>query len=253
MELIWHGTASVELVCGQGRILFDPFVPLKHSSVGVKQDEFDGFTDIFVTHGHFDHIVDLPQIVRRNSDVMVYCTETPFKTLRGYGVPEKNLTRIDFGQTMELNGFRIRTFHGKHAVLPSASRARVAYALKSPSFWNLPHIVRHSRRCRENGETVFYQVEADGCTVALMGSLNLRDDVDYPEGADLLVLPYNGWEDNFPPAVQVIQRLKPKRVVLDHYDDSFPPLTMPLDLSPILNYDGLEIKALELHQPLVVK
>ena len=52
MDLIWHGTAAMEVVCGQGKILFDPFVPLKGSPVKVSIDEFDGFSDIFVTHCH---------------------------------------------------------------------------------------------------------------------------------------------------------------------------------------------------------
>ena len=56
MEFIWHGTASVEITASAGRILFDPFVPLKGSKTAVKLEEFDGFTDILVTHGHFDHI-----------------------------------------------------------------------------------------------------------------------------------------------------------------------------------------------------
>ena len=33
MDLIWHGTAAVEAVCRQGKILFDPFVPLRGSPV----------------------------------------------------------------------------------------------------------------------------------------------------------------------------------------------------------------------------
>ena len=60
-----------------------------------------------------------------------------------------------------------------------------------------------------------------------MGSMNLREDEAYPKNADLLVLPYNGWEDNFPPAARIIERLNPKRIVLTHYDDTFPPVTMP--------------------------
>jgi len=73
-----------------------------------------------------------------------------------------------------------------------------------------------------------------------MGSMNLRDDIIYPTESDILILPYNGWSDNFPPAVRVIERLKPKKVFLDHYDDAFPPLTSKLDLSPILNkYPGI--------------
>ena len=112
--------------------------------------------------------------------------------------------------------------------------------LRSPARGNLPHILRECLACKENGETLFYEIEADGARVSIMGSLNLREDETYPQGADLLVLPYNGWRDNLPPAVRVIERLQPKRVVLDHWDDTFPPLTIPLDLSPVLDrFPGL--------------
>ena len=67
-----------------------------------------------------------------------------------------------------------------------------------------------------------------------MGSMNLKEEIEYPIGSDLLILPYNGWEDNFKPAVKVIESLKPKRILIDHYDDTFPPITMPIDIAPIL-------------------
>ena len=45
MKLIWHGTASVEIISGQNstpsRILFDPFVPLAGSDVPVKIEDYD--------------------------------------------------------------------------------------------------------------------------------------------------------------------------------------------------------------------
>lgn len=248
MELIWHGTAAIEVICSSGRILFDPFVPLEGSEVDVRIGEFDGFSDVFVTHGHFDHISDLPEIVRRNPDIRIHCTETPYASLIQKGVQAGNIVRIGYGQTILCQGFTIHTFHGKHAVLPKVTSSRLGYALRSPARRNLPHILRENSRCRENDETVFYQIEAEGKTISLMGSLNLRDEVDYPTGADALVLPYNGWEDNFPPATAVIDRLKPKRILLDHYDNTFPPLTMPLDLTQILTtYPGLAM-AMELHK-----
>ena len=98
----------------------------------------------------------------------------------------------------------------------------------------MPHIIKEFIGCQEQDETVFYQLEADGKTVSLMGSMNLRDDVTYPIQADLLVLPYNGWEDNLPPALSIIDRLQPQRILLDHYDDTFPPLTSSVDLSSII-------------------
>ncbi len=212
-------------------------------------EDFDGITDVFVTHGHFDHIMCLPEIVRRDPGIMIRCTETPYRTLRRRGVPEENLSLIRYGDEISVGGFTVRAYHGKHAVLPKLSPKRLAYILRSPCRANVFRFLREHLRHRENDETVLYTVEAEGKTVSIMGSLNIRGDTVYQTGADMLVLPYNGWEDNFPPAVRVLERLRPKRTVLDHYDDTFPPLTMPVDLSPILEKYGGALTALELGKP----
>lgn len=248
MRLIWHGTAAVEAVNAKGRILFDPFVPLKGSPVDVSLDEYDGFPYVFVTHGHLDHIVSLPDIIKRNPGTKVYCTGTPYRVLWSKGIPKRNLVLTGYGQTHDICGFTVRLFHGRHAELPRATFCRAYRILSSPHRGNLPYIIRENRKCRENDETVFYQIESEGKTVSLMGSLNLRDEVDYPIRSDLLILPYNGWEDNYLPAVRVIERLKPKRVLLHHYDDTFPPLTENMDLSRILEkYEG-RVSAMKLRK-----
>lgn len=239
MRLVWHGTASIEIVSEGGRLLFDPFVPLKGSPVPVKLADFDGFTDIFVTHGHLDHILTIPDVVRRNPEARIFCTQTPYDTLLKKGVAAEALRIVRFGDVLKVGDFTIRALHGKHAVLPKATPARSARILASPARGNLPRILLAHLTSPENDECVFYVVEAGEKTVCLMGSMNLRGGVEYPTGADLLVLPYNGWEDCFPPAVGIIERLRPKRVALDHYDDTFPPLTAPVDLAPILEkYKG---------------
>lgn len=94
MEIKWHGTASIEMKNQTGRILFDPFVPLKGSAVPVKIEDYDGINDIFITHGHLDHIVSLPMIFQRNSGIRIYCTKVPYRTLMKKGIPESNLVEI---------------------------------------------------------------------------------------------------------------------------------------------------------------
>ena len=249
MDLIWHGTASVELVCGEGKLLFDPFVPLKGSPVKVRIDEYDGFSDVFVTHCHLDHVVDLPEIARRNPAVTIHCTQTPYKTLRRKGVSAKNLSLLRYGDTRRVNGFTVRAYHGKHAVLPKLDRARLASWLKSPARGNIPYVLREYIACRESDETVCYQIEAEGKSLFLLGSMNLRDEAVYPTGADVLVLPYAGWDDDLPPAIRIIERLKPKRVLLDHYDDTFPPVSSPVDVSPLLGQYAELVTAMTLRKP----
>lgn len=241
MHIVWHGTASIEAVCETGRVLFDPFVPFKGSPVKVELAEFDGFSDIFITHCHFDHVMSLPELVRRNPDVTIRCTRAAYDQLRKKGkIPEKNLSLLRFGDEVTVNGFTVRLWHGKHAVLPKADGKRIASWFRSSARGNIPRLIREFYGWDERDECVFYQIEAEGKTVALMGSMNLREEIDYPTEADTLVLPYNGWPDNLPPARAIIERLRPRAVLLDHWDDTFPPLTTPVDTAPVVEaFPGL--------------
>lgn len=248
MEITWYGTAAIKIHNSHGSILFDPFVPLSGSDISTVLSDYDGATDIFVTHGHFDHITHLPSVVLRNPDANIYCTKTPYQTLRKKGIPERNLVSICYGSEINISGFHIHAYHGKHAALPLPTISRLTYMLQSKNRRNLPFIMKEHLRCQENDETLFYQIECDGKQLSLMGSLNLRNDVVYPTGSDLLILPYNGWADNYPPAVRVIQRLNPKKILLDHYDDTFPPVTIPLNLNPILEQYPDKIRPLALNK-----
>lgn len=236
MEIKWHGTAAAEIRSGDSVILIDPFLPLKGSQWTLDISEYDGFPDILVTHGHFDHIIDIPEIVRRNPGTKVYCTETPKRTLIGKGVPEENIREIGYGESLTIGPFEIDVYHGRHAVLPGATFRRVLSIIFNKSVLNLPYVARVDREFEENDETVMYAIRAEGKEVTVMGSLNLREDVEYPTSSDLMLLPYNGWDDNYPPAVRVIERLKPKKVFLTHWDVTFPPLTQTVDRKPI--YDS---------------
>jgi len=233
MDIKWYGTASIEYSTDTGRLLFDPFLPLPGSVHQVDISEYDGFSDILVTHGHFDHIVNIPEIVKRNPDTRVHCTRTPYATLRKKGVPESNLSLISYGDRLQIKGFTVSVYHAKHAVLPKASLRKIAAVLKAGNTGNLPFFAREGRKCVENDETVVFLIEADGKRVLHMGTMNLREDTEYPTGCDLLMLPYNGWEDNFPPAERIISRLKPQKVILHHFDNTFPPLTSDPVLEPV--------------------
>ena len=244
MEIVWHGTASVELRTKEGKILFDPFVPLKGSPVDIGVEEFDGFDEIFITHGHLDHIASLPSVYKRNPNIRIRCTKTPYRTLRRKGIPKENLVLINFGDEISVFDFKIRILHGKHARLPRLTAKLLAELLSTPSKENLPYLLHEHTLCKERGETVFYDIEAEGKRISLIGSLNSRNDTEYPTESDLLVLPYNGWTDNFPPASSVIERLRPKRVLLDHYDVTFPPATREINLAPILEKYGDRVQPL---------
>lgn len=249
LTLTWHGTASIELSTGQTKLLFDPFIPYSGSSYTIPLSTYDHADAIYVTHGHLDHILSIPAIIQRNPTVNVYCTKTPYKTLHKMGVSKDNLVCIDYPKTYHCYGFTINTYHGAHAKLP-INMDQLKRIISEQHKLNLPSLLVHHIQCSEHGESVFYTIECRGLTIALMGSLNLNDDIDYPKQSDYLILPYNGWQDNYPHALQIIDRLKPKHVLLDHYDVTFPPISPYVNIQPIIDHDPRHITALRHDMPL---
>lgn len=56
MTITWYGTASIEIESGGEKLFFDPFIPLPGSSTLIDRDAYADARDIFITHGHLDHI-----------------------------------------------------------------------------------------------------------------------------------------------------------------------------------------------------
>jgi L-ascorbate metabolism protein UlaG (beta-lactamase superfamily) len=76
---------------------------------------------------------------------------------------------------------------------------------------------------------VVYDISVAGERVLLMGSLNLDRETEYPVGADLLIMPLQGRSDIAKYAMKFLERLRPKRVLVDHCDDAFPPISSRVD------------------------
>ena len=229
MKLKWYKTAAVMLESEGYRLVFDPFLgmPLKTDPVlrASMSGAFRSADAVLVTHGHFDHIRDIPRIYQ-NSDIEIYATKTPCKTLRSRGVEMKKLRCIAPGAELTLGGFTVRVYQGRHCTFDFGVARKTIF--KSDTLLHLDRLIklwRLNKRYPENGETLFYEIEAEGKRVQLMGSMGLDMTVDYPTGADVLILPFQGTGNPSATVAPIIERLQPKAICLDHYDDTFPPLS----------------------------
>jgi L-ascorbate metabolism protein UlaG (beta-lactamase superfamily) len=70
-KLTFHGHACVELLGADGtRILIDPFLT-ENPLADVGPDAFDRLDYLLLTHGHFDHVADAWEILRRTDATLI--------------------------------------------------------------------------------------------------------------------------------------------------------------------------------------
>ena len=114
IDIIWYGTASVRITAGSSQLLIDPFFPFSDSKVKVATNAYDGCNHILISHGHFDHISSIREIVKH--DTIVYCTEAPYHTLCNKGVNEKNLRLIKPGSSFYVEDMHIMHLFSSHVL-----------------------------------------------------------------------------------------------------------------------------------------
>ncbi|MGN1235783.1 MAG: MBL fold metallo-hydrolase [Christensenellaceae bacterium] len=231
MKLTWFATASIALEEDDARLLFDPFLTLNGAENRTTKEEFAPFEQVFVTHGHLDHLYSIPELARER-EMRIFCTATPRETLLRKGVEEEKIVCIKPGDRLSFGELSLTVFQGRHVRFDGKLIRHTVFNRRITRYRrNLPLIVRGMKRYPENGEIVGYLVEWKGKSVFVMGSLGLDQRTDYPS-PDVVVLPYQGRSDLAEVAGQILARLRPKAIVFDHFDDAFPPVSDHVDPTP---------------------
>ena len=133
--LRWFGTNGWELTFGSHRLLVDPY--LTRLDVGIAKGKFDPTTElrsdraaidkhlkeadlILVTHGHYDHLADVPAVVERTGG-RVLGSETHVNLLAALGVPADHLIPVSGGEALDFGGYTITAIPTSTAATRSAA------------------------------------------------------------------------------------------------------------------------------------
>lgn len=233
--ITWYGTASVRISAGSSQLLVDPFFPFYDSEVKVPENAFDNCRDILVSHGHFDHISSISDIVR--ADTTVYCTDAPYKSLCRDGINKTNLHPVKAGSVFSVGDFIITVYKGKHIKLSIQSCIKLLFSknFRQKRRGIIPKLKKIIPFLERN-ETLCYLIDYKGTKIFVLGSLSLEKNTEYPECADLALFPYQGSDELFRIASEIYGVLKPKAVLLTHFDDTFPPFSSEIDTSEIEDF-----------------
>jgi L-ascorbate metabolism protein UlaG (beta-lactamase superfamily) len=110
----WLGTACFEIVLPDGKtVVIDPFVDDAVSSP-ITSDQFEGCDYLFLTHGHYDHILDTGKLAVRFNPI-IYCSQLVSKSLSNHlGVNPDQIRTVTAGDTVRENGMTIEVIQGTH-------------------------------------------------------------------------------------------------------------------------------------------
>ena len=114
LRMRWLGTACFEIVLPNGKTLvIDPFVDDSVSSP-ITSDQFEGCDYLFLTHGHYDHILDAGKLAARFNPI-IYCSQLVSESLAVHlGVNSDQVRTVTAGDIVRVNGMTIEVIQGTH-------------------------------------------------------------------------------------------------------------------------------------------
>lgn len=248
MEIKWFGTATLVFSANGDSIIFDPFIPLNKALPRPSPEELAAFGDIYITHGHFDHLMTVPELLAAGAQ-RVFCSQEAAASLKREGVEESRISAIKPGESLENGRFRLKIYKGEHIKfdLPLIIKT----LLSRRTLANLSAFKQLTQEAKRYpmGEVLVYEIEAGGKKVLHLGSFNLSPAEDYQTGADLLSLPFQGRSDLDRYALQFIERLRPKALLLQHTCDSFPPVSSQVNTDNFVKKMAEQYPAIRVIKP----
>ena len=143
----WYGTSSFRIETDGRVLLIDPYLSRGEGARPKLPFGPEGVTEaseIFVSHGHFDHAADVPRIARQ-TDARVYCSEAVAAALRRQGVPDEPIVEVHGGEAFDFGVYRVQCFCSAHVRFDLGLVARTLFrALPS-----MPSLMRRLSRLRQ--------------------------------------------------------------------------------------------------------
>lgn len=230
MLVTWLGTGTILIESGEEKIIFDPFIQLPGGEHPTDIKAFSQAKNVFVTHSKAPHLASIPELIA-TTDMLVHCGQGAVKTLIKMGVSMKQLRSIHQGDIIPLkNEVQVHALKGRYVgfgpfmLLKTVLNPRIIKYSQ-----NLMKLAKMHKRFAGDDITLAYHVKAENQEILLLGSLALDDRTSYPPNVDVLILPYQGSSSLQKKAITIIRKLKPKKVILSHFDDAFPPLSKSIN------------------------
>ncbi len=221
---------------GDQTFLIDPYLS-RNQNACPKQDitpsDIKKASQIFISHGHFDHIRDVPQIAMQTK-ADIYCSDVAAKFLRNQKVDTQLIKPVIADKkTFVFQDYTAQAFFSEHIkfdkklVISTLLKINVAFFKYLPLLQQFP--------C---GRVLSWRFYIEDKIIQFFGSAGsslkeLKKIGDKP--IDILMLPLQGHSNICGIGLNYIKYLKPKIVLPHHQDDFFPPISQSVDIKPFID------------------
>ena len=229
MRFKWLGTATLLLEGGGTRLLIDPYGRPFAPQPPLPLEEARSAEAIFITHPHLDHFQDAD--VFSEGERPVYVAQGGIELAHKNGMQTGCMYAAAPGDMIRVGGLSVGVFAARHCRFDAATISRVLF---SPRTWRHAKdafaLLGGARKFRIGRDDVLAFLVSDGeKSVFVFGSAGMAEGADYPPEPDLLVFPYQGRARMDRALLPFLDKLRPKAVLIDHFDDAFPPVSRRVD------------------------
>lgn len=201
-------------------LLIDPFLtrpPLHNilwgrpaSDAGLLAARIPHADHILVTHAHYDHLMDVPEIARRTGATVLGSFNT-YQLLPTLGLPVAQLRIIHAGDEISLPYVQVKVLAGRHPLIPGYTAGRLKRNLHPPL-----------RLCDYRMDDCFsFLVHAEGLKILVWSSISSQGACP----ADVLLLRAVAGQDWYR---DMLEKVHPRLVIPTHWDDQFRSLEQPI-------------------------
>ncbi len=229
IQMRWLGSAAFE-IRSESVVLIDPFLRRNRKAYPIqelKPKDFSRADYIFVSHGHSDHAIDVPEI-SRSSGAKIFCSPVTAKFLIRKNMDPSRITLIESNREFFFPDFSVR------ALLCEHSKVDIGIILRSmPQLLSAVPGLLVDFLTMPAGPLIVFLFDFSGLRILHMGSLPNDYENLLPELAgntDIALIPLRGRSDIAEIAADFSSSIKPTAIVVQHHDNFSPPLSPPVDV-----------------------
>jgi L-ascorbate metabolism protein UlaG (beta-lactamase superfamily) len=245
MRLTWYGTAGFRVETGGQVFLIDPYLSRSDAARPALEigpaDVGDG-SEIYLSHGHFDHAADVPQVARQTR-ATIYCSEEVARELHQRDVDGAQIVIARDGDGFDLGAYQAECFNSAHVkfdlpLLASTLRRclfvfpSLLSGLREHRGWPQGQVLSWRFTLAIEGGRVVHHFGSAGWTAEELARL---EKIGAP---DVLMLPLQGHTHICRIAAHAVEQLKPSVVIPHHHDDFYPPISQMVDITPFVKAVG---------------